>query len=213
MENIIEKLGLYDIFARGLTGIIVILAADLFGIFNLYDASEDSNIIPAWAIFIAGYFCGVVLEEMSYWLENLEKEGVWTKIFIARSKIKKEVENGDNYKKYNYQCCKDALIENNREVIADEPLAHIVMSASFKIAFSIFLFLKVTDCIFQFDIISDSLVCPGVDILILIVLVIIFHFRAKHYSKRRVEQIFNYCIAKHYPGIEREEDEHTDVNQ
>ena len=68
MENIISKMGLYDLFARGITGIIVLCATDLFGIANILDSG-----ISAWVIILGGYVLGLVLEELSYLLEILLK--------------------------------------------------------------------------------------------------------------------------------------------
>ena len=53
-------MGLYDLFARGVTGIAVLCAADLFAIADIL--SSDA---PVWARIIGGYFCGLVLEELS----------------------------------------------------------------------------------------------------------------------------------------------------
>ena len=36
MGNIISKMGLYDLFARGVTGVIVLCTAELFGIAKKY---------------------------------------------------------------------------------------------------------------------------------------------------------------------------------
>lgn len=61
MGNIIRKMGLYDMFARGVTGLIVLCAADLFGVANILDSG-----ISVWVIILGGYFLGLVLEELSY---------------------------------------------------------------------------------------------------------------------------------------------------
>ena len=68
MGNIISKMGLYDLFARGVTGAIVLCVADLFGIANILDGG-----ISVWVIILGGYFLGLVLEELSYLLENILK--------------------------------------------------------------------------------------------------------------------------------------------
>lgn len=68
MGNIISKMGLYDLFARGVTGAIVLCAADLFGIANILDSE-----ISVWAILLGGYFLGLVLEEFFYLLEGILK--------------------------------------------------------------------------------------------------------------------------------------------
>lgn len=50
-----------------------------------------------------------------------------------------------------------------------------------------------------------SFICPVADVVILIVLILVFHGRASHDSRRRAEQIFDFCIAKEYAGIEKED--------
>ncbi len=218
MEKTIERMGLYDIIARGLTGTIVILASDLFGIFDLHGASEDNT--PAWVILIAGYFCGLVLEEISYIFEKSrrlrkirERFPVTKRLFISRSEIELKVCDMSEYRKYDYKCCKNALIENDNEHILDEPLAHMVMSSSFKIAFTVFLALKILYLVFCRDSISDTVFRQIVDILILAALIAVFHCSARHYSQRRAEQIFDYCIAKGYPGIMKKENKHEDESK
>lgn len=198
MEKIMERMGLYDIFARGLTGTTVILAADVFGIAGLWGASENSDTVPGWAVLVAGYFCGLVLEELSYIME---------KLFHSRKRNEAKVCDAPKYADYLYEECKAALLAEDRDDICDEPLAHIVMSASFEIAFTFFLFLELVNAFFRCGIISGSFISPVADIFILAALIIIFHFREGHYSRRRAERIFDYCIAKCYPGIRKSEDE------
>lgn len=190
MGNIISKMGLYDLFARGVTGVIVLCAADLFGITNILD-----NEFSAWAIILGGYFLGLVLEELSYLLEGILKSRQ-----RAESKICAEIK----YQKYDYEKCKAALLANEKDVVSEEPLTHIIMSVSFQIAYAFFVILEILDAICCSDLISGSFICPVVDVVILIVLILVFHGRASHYSRRRAEQIFDFCIAKDYAGIEKE---------
>ena len=133
MGNIISKMGLYDLFARGLTGVIVLCAADLFGIANILDSE-----ISVWTILLGGYFLGLVLEELSYLLEGILKTRQ-----RAESKICAEIK----YQKYDYEKCKAALLANEKDVISEEPLTHIIMSDSFQIAFAIFVILEILDSI------------------------------------------------------------------
>ena len=42
MGNIISKMGLYDLFARGLTGVVVLCAAHVFGM-TVLDSSLWTN--------------------------------------------------------------------------------------------------------------------------------------------------------------------------
>ncbi len=191
MGNIISKMGLYDLLARGVTGTIVLCAADLFGIANILDGG-----ISVWVIILGGYFLGLVLEELSYLLEGILKFRQ-----RAESKICAEIK----YQKYDYEKCKAALLSNEKDVISEEPLAHIIMSVSFQIAFTIFLLVELLDAVCCNDIIANGFICPAADIAILFVLILVFHSRAKHYSHRRAEQVFDFCIAKEYAGIEKED--------
>lgn len=191
MGSIISKMGLYDLFARGVTGVIVLCAADLFGIANILDSE-----ISVWTILLGGYFLGLVLEELSYLLEGILKTRQ-----RAESKICTEIK----YQKYDYEKCKAALLSNEKDVVSEEPLTHIIMSVSFQIAFVFFVLLEILDAICCNDLISGGFICPVVDVVILIVLILVFHGRASHYSRRRAEQIFDFCIAKKYAGIEKED--------
>lgn len=191
MGNIISKMGLYDLFARGVTGVIVLCAADLFRITNILD-----NEFSAWAIILGGYFLGLVLEELSYLLEGILK---------SRQKAENKVCAESKYQKYDYEKCKAALLANEKDVVSEEPLTHIIMSVSFQIAFVFFVILEILDAICCNDLISGGFICPVVDVVILIVLILVFHCRASHYSRRRAEQIFDFCIAKDYAGIEKED--------
>ena len=191
MENIISKMGLYDLFARGVTGVIVLCVADLFGIANILD-----NGINVWGIILCGYFIGLVLEELSWILER---------VFHSREKIERMVCAEVKYKNYDYDKCKDALMIHEKEIIADEPLAHVVMSRSFEMAFILFLIFELLDVLCCNDLISGNFLCPVADIVVMAVLVFIFHSRANHYCKRRAEKIFDYCIGKKYENIEKEQ--------
>jgi len=191
MENIISKMGLYDLFARGITGIIVLCAIDLFGIANILDSG-----ISAWVIILGGYFLGLVLEELSYLLEILLK---------SRQKIENRVGAENKYQKYDFEKCKVALLSNEKEVVSEEPLMHIIMSISFQIAFAFCLLVELLDAVCCNDLISDAFICPVADVVILFALILVFHSRAKHYSRRRAEQIFDFCIAKKYAEIEKED--------
>ena len=79
------------------------------------------------------------------------------------------------------------------------------MSDSFQIAFAIFVILEILDSICCNNLISGSFICPVADVVILIVLILVFHCRASHYSRRRAEPIFDFCIAKEYAGIKKED--------
>ena len=140
MENIISKMGLYDLFARGVTGVVVLCVADLFGIANIIKSE-----IPWWVIILCGYFLGLVLEELSL----IREKGFCRKNGKEINGIRKQIEDlvCTEYPEYDFKNCKRALIANDKELVSDEPLSHIVMSASFKIAFILLAVVKLIQVI------------------------------------------------------------------
>ena len=95
-------MGLYDLFARGLPGVIVLCTADLFG-----TADIQGSDIPVWLLIIGGYCCGLVLEELSYLLEHVLK---------SRQKVEANVCAESKYRKYDYEKCKAALLANEKDI-------------------------------------------------------------------------------------------------
>lgn len=118
MENIISKMGLYDLFARGVTGVVVLCVADLFGIANILKSE-----IPWWVIILCGYFLGLVLEELSL----IREKSFCRKNGKEINGIRKQIEDLV-CTEYDFKNCKRALIANDKELVSDEPLSHIVMS-------------------------------------------------------------------------------------
>lgn len=176
MDKILEKIGIYDLIARGLTGIVVFVIGWVLGIFNIPGLNELINTLPIWAILIAGYFCGLVLEELSYIIEQ---------IFKFRKRLCKRISSKKEYVNYNYKECENKLISDGYQETIDEPLTHVVMSSAFAIAFTIFLIMSI--------IIEKPILLS----LLLIALIFIFSYRYYHYSKRRVELVFRLYIAKY----------------
>lgn len=187
MGNIISNMGLYDLFARGVTGVVVLCAAHVFGIVDILGKPDY-----VWVLILCGYFLGLILEELSWILE---------KILHSREKIENKVCN--DYPEYDYKKCKDALMIHDKEIVADEPLAHVVMSRSFEIAFILFLVFELLDAVCCNNLISGSFLCSIADVVILAVLILIFHRRANHYCEHRAKNIFDYCIAKDYPNTKK----------
>lgn len=204
MGNIISNMGLYDLFARGVTGVVVLCTAELFGIANILESG-----IPAWAIILCGYFLGLVLEELSL----IRKKGFYRKDGKERigSRKRIEVHVCAEYPEYDFENCKRALIANDKEVILDEPLSHIVMSASFKIAFILLAVVKLIQVICCrvpalniFGMPVDENICVAIfSVCALIALSLIFSQRERHYCERRTKNIFDYCIAKDYPNTKK----------
>lgn len=192
MSDFISKLSVYDLLARGVTGTIVLLAAEIFGVADIL--KRDT---PVWAIVLAGYFCGLVLEEISYILE---------KMFGSRKRIESKIRKAKKYRGYNYEKCKAALIANDREIISDMPLSHIVMSSSFVIAFASMLAVKLyhAACIVWSDInfmhlsIRGSLAANLHSAGFLLAFAAVFEIRKRHYCRYRVERIFDYYIQNRF---------------
>ena len=193
MGEVLSKIGLYDLLARGVTGTIVLWMADLFGILELHQWD-----LPAWAIVVIGYFCGLVLEEISYLLEQK---------FHLRAKAEKRVQ--DDFPNYDLAKCKNMVLANEKEGIGDEPLAHVVMSSSLRNALSIFLVLELLDAFGGLGIVQHCFFHPWVDLGLLVLLTLLFHYRADHCSERRAKRIFHYCITKGYSGIGKKASEDT----
>ena len=182
MENIISKMGLYDLFARGVTGVIVLCAADLFGIANILKSE-----LPWWAIILCGYFLGLVLEELSL----IREKGFCRKNGKEINGIRKQIEDlvSTKYPEYDFKNCKRALIANDKELVSDEPLSHIVMSSSLKIAFIVLAVIKLAQVICYwipglniFDMPMDENISVAIcRIVSLIMLSFIFAQRERHY--------------------------------
>lgn len=204
MGNIISKMGLYDLLARGVTGVIVLCVAHVFGIVDILDKPDC-----VWVIILGGYFLGLVLEELSL----IGEKGFYRMISEKRDDEKgtrKKIENYIflQYPDYDFENCKKALIANDKEIIMDEPLAHVVMSDSFKIAFLVLAVVKLIQIVFPEQ---NIVAMPGdenryiaiIKMVSLVFLSIVFSQRARHYCERRTKSIFDYCIAQNYPGIKK----------
>ena len=176
MDKILGKIGIYDLIARGLTGIVVFVIGWIMGIFNIPGLNELINSIPIWAVLIAGYFCGLVLEELSY---------IFEQIIRFRKRLCKRISSRKEYAAYNYKDCENKLISDGFQETIDEPLTHIVMSSALAIAFTIFLIMSIV------------VKKPIPLLLLLVALIFVFCYRYYHYSKRRIELIFRLYIAKY----------------
>lgn len=188
MEEGLERLSIYDILVRVMSGGLTILGAYWGKVIDIPKSEKD---FWAVAFFIGAYGIGLILEELSYWLE---------KLFNTRKKIENNVCEEKKYKNYDLQKCKDTLIKHDKEIIAEEPLAHIVLADTLKIAYIGMLIIKLLNIIFDTQNRDALAVCT---VLAFGVIIIILDGRQKHYCKRRVERIFDYCIAKGYNNIDR----------
>ncbi len=177
MEKLIEKLALYDILARLVTGIIVLFAAEFFGIVDLLGISAKPSELGAATLLLSGYFCGIVLETIAM------------PLIRRRKKYEEKLLKSNGCCMEQYEERKKQLLNDNKQIVMDEPMAHIVMSLSLAIAFTFFLVVKVVSSICPIS----KLCTEAVSIIVLVVLVGLFCYRAVSYTKRRVEQICEYC--------------------
>ena len=189
MENLLKYIGVYDFFARMLAGTIIIVMADLLDIISFV---RGNNAISIWILIVLGYFTGVVIEEISF---------VFERYFGTRKKLSKQVCERNEYRKYDYKKCKQALVYNNKESVLDSSIAHIVMSSSLHIGSLVLLVIKLIILLSSLPKIIDVKheILP---LILLMILVILFGYRKRHYIIRRTEQVFDYCISMKYENIE-----------
>ncbi len=188
MDGLIGKLSLYDNLARLISGGLAIIGAYYSGIINgVWSNSGQAVSIVIFAF--CSYGMGLIFEEISYILEKKIK---------LRKKIEQKVCVNDQYLKYDLEKCKNALIKDDKEEIANEPLGHIVLADCLKIAYICIVILKVCNGIWKCDENIGSLITV---IFVLGIIIVVLHLREKHYCRRRIERIFDYCIAKEYPNI------------
>ena len=63
MGNIISNMGLYDLFARGVTGVVVLCAAHVFCIVDILGKPDY-----VWVLILCGYFLGLIASDVSPFL-------------------------------------------------------------------------------------------------------------------------------------------------
>lgn len=186
MEKLLEKIGLYDFFARLITGLTILVSAEVFGIIDcLHLFSEEAEkrtfVIPA--VLLGGYFVGVVLEELAYWIRPIlialkKREALFPRI----------VEPADTEKK------KRKLIGAGHEGLIETPLTHVVMSKAYALAFSVFTVINIIKAFCHAELTSETwwilkyIIAP-------LVLTAVFILRQYHYRARRIELIERYYEA------------------
>lgn len=180
MDELIEKLSLYDCLVRLITGGLVILITYYSGLVDTFWEVGDSSII---VFGFCSYGVGMILEEVSYMLKMCRKN----------NRNETCVENNEEWNKK-----KGILLRDNKEYISDEPLAHKVMADSIEIASVLIILWKVINTVYinlvcehEVDILGVS-----VNLAVLGVIVVIMDYRKRHYKKHREERIHNYCDAK-----------------
>lgn len=172
MEEFLGKVSLYDVVARLLAGGLALLLAYFS---NLLNVVGDVKEIPIVMFLLCSYGVGIVLEEVSYIWEN----ETW---FQKKSDSQKE-----NKKE------KALLIIDNREDISEYPLAQMVLADTLRIACIIIAFWKIVYVLCTGD---ADYVKTAINLVILGILCVIFHYRKEHYKEYRCKRMKDYYNAK-----------------
>lgn len=173
MDEFVQRFSIYDLLARVITGGLALLLAYFSGLLDTYMNVKE---MPILIFLLCAYGAGLVLEELSF---RLKKE---------------KTPDQDEIEKYKVE-----LIKDNREDISDEPLGHVVLADSLKIACIIISLWKIVDAAFMQDGITTNVV---INVIVLGALGIIFHLRKKHYVDRRKERMKAYYDAKYMNATE-----------
>lgn len=186
MEKLLEKIGLYDLFARLATGLTILVFAEMFGVINWMhlfseETEKETFIVPA--ILLGGYFIGIVLEELAYWFGQILGTLKHKKPLFPRT-----VETPETEKK------KRKLIGAGHESLIEMPLTHAVMSKAYAIAFSAFTVINTIQAFTRSEFSSQKYWILKYIILPL-VLTVVFILRQYHYRARRLELIERYYDA------------------
>lgn len=180
MEKLAERLALYDIFARMVTGIIVLFAAEYFGVFAILGIAVQPSEFNAGKLLVTGYFCGIVLETAALPLKG------------RRRKYEETFFRSKGYDAAQFSEMKRKLRNDGKQFAMDEAMAHIVMSLSVMIASVFFLAVKTVNLFCPMGQFMNRLGTDWKDILVLVCSAYLFGYRAKYYTGRRVEQICSY---------------------
>lgn len=215
MDNIFEKLGLYDFFGLFLPGIFFIIVLILidFPLINAF-SYPDSEIFQAVAFVLISFICGSTMQEIGSFID---KKTVNIRISARqkyledkelseseREKVKslvnellgKEADYTPNDKEceYVFFYCKEYLENEEKMYKANKLDAIYAMSRDFVVCNFL-----LSICIIATNIINKSYTNWGnwLFLIILAVSVVIFYYRAKRYAKMRVRSIFRrYMICK-----------------
>lgn len=186
MEKLLEKIGLYDLFARLATGLTILVFAEMFGVINwmhLFSEETEKRTFVIPAILLGGYFVGIVLEELAYWLGQILETLRHKKALFPRV-----CETPESEKK------KRKIIGTGNESFIETPLTHVVMSKAYAIAFSAFTVINTIRAFTRAEFTSEK--CWVLKYIILpLVLTVVFILRQYHYKARRLELIERYYDA------------------
>lgn len=178
MESLYSKFSFYDIFVRLITGVTIIIYAQLFGITAFLNNFMNNDAFCIAVFTFVGYFFGIVFEELTFFVG---------KSSIAFKTIKEGFTDmtGEEIQK------KNQLIKAGQYRIIEIPLTQAVMSGSYAISFAFFLALYIL------KVIGLSLI-PGNNLPVwqncmwLLLLMLIMAARYFHYIARRKELIERY---------------------
>ena len=211
MDNILDKLGLYDFFGLLLPGMFFIVVLDLidFPLINLftYPESEVFNVV---VFALVSYICGTIMQEIASYIdnekkkirENIIKDVLKDKKFSEseRKKIEKIVKDlSKESSSIEDKCygaffiCKEYLENEEKMKKADKLDAIYAMSRDFALCnFLLSICVVITMAEHNTSTFYDWLF-----LFSLITSIFVFYYRAKRYAKMRVRSIFRrYMICK-----------------
>lgn len=214
MDNILDKLGLYDFFGLLLPGMFFIVVLNLidFPLINSF-TYPDSEVFKDIGFILISYICGTIMQEIASFIDEHTKKirKNATKQFLSdekfseleRERIKKLVKDLSKEKshysiedkcRYTYLKCKEYLENKEKMKKADKLDAIYAMSRDFTVCNFL-----LSICVIVTSIINKTYTNPWnwLFLFILLVSIFIFYYRAKRYAKMRVRSIIRrYMICK-----------------
>lgn len=209
MDNILDKLGLYDFFGLLLpgmffTGVLVIIDFPLIISFTYPDSEVFNNI----GFILVSYICGTIIQEIASYIDEkvIKMRDSAIKEILSdeklskseRKKIKKLVKELSKEQDESERCydaffkCKEYLEDNGKMKKADKLDAIFAMSRDF-IVCNFILFFLVLLTITKYETYTVYYLL----LFSLIASIFIFSYRAERYAKMRVRSIFRrYMLCK-----------------
>ena len=217
MDNVLEKIGLYELFGGFVPGMIIIVAWICLDMPNIFLGRVNDNLQLTF-FFVESYFLGIIFQELGSMVDKqtLNLRERWKKVFLSERNdvVKNKIELG-MYRKianqileknennidftaeeqqavFNY--CKNYLEangKNRKEYSLDSSYS---LNRSLVIAFIflliVYLFICLNNQVFQSS--------EFIRILILCDLIIILYKRAEKYSRLRT-----HAVMQHYEALKR----------
>lgn len=214
MDNILDRLGLYDFFGLLLPGMFFIVVLDLidFPPINSFTYSE-SDVLNGIGFVLGGYICGTIMQEIASFLDdntkqirqNAIKKYLSDEKFSASERkkieelVKKLSQKGDKHQPTGDECydtffiCKEYLEKEGEMEKANKLDAIFAMSRDFIVCnFLLSICVVITMAEHNLSAFYDWLI-----LFSLIISIFIFYYRAERYAKMRVRSIFRrYLICK-----------------